>query len=143
MRLLRTIATWAGRTTLGQEAVASRADLSLFKQRPSFQFILGLILLGLSYVIGWPGVIASGIAAAYLKSPWVFVIGGPAIYGFSFLVWGVSMLLMGKGNIQYARAFAKYGIRIFIEKFAPQSHRENNPSSRPSGSASSRSNDNE
>ncbi len=143
MGLLRTVAAWAGRTAYGRAAVASRADLSLFKQRPSFLFIVGLILLGLSYVIGWPGVLASGIAAAYLKSPWIFVIGGPAIYAFSFLVWGISMLLMGKDNIKYAQALAKYGVRIFIEKFAPQSYRENNPSSRSSGSASSKSNDSE
>ena len=119
MTILRTLATWAAHTRYGREAVESKADLSLFRKPPSFQLVLGLILLGLSYVIGWPGVLASGIVAAYFKSPLIFVIGAPVIYGFSFLVWGVSMLLMGKDNIRYARALSKYGVRVFIEKFAP------------------------
>ncbi len=119
MAILHTIATYVSHTAYGRAAVESKADLSLFKKPPSFPFILGLILLGLSYVIGWPGVVVSGIAAAYLKNPLIFVIGGPAIYAVSFLVWAVSMLLMGKDNIKYARAFTKYGVRILIERFAP------------------------
>ena len=121
MTILRTVATWAAHTKYGREAVESKADLSLFRKPPSFQLVLGLILLGLSYVIGWPGVLASGVAATYFKSPLIFVIGAPVIYGLSFLVWGVSMLLMGKDNIKYAHALAKYGVRVFINKFAPLS----------------------
>ena len=119
MTILRTIATWVSHTTYGRAAVESKADLSLFKKPPSFTLILGLILLGLSYAIGWPGVVAAGIAATYLKRPLIFIIGAPAIYGFSWLVWVVSMLLMGKDNIKYVRALTKYGVRILIEKFAP------------------------
>ena len=121
MAILRTIAARLARTKYGRGAIESKADLSLFRKPPSFQLVLGLILLGLSYVIGWPGVLASGIVATYLRSPLIFVIGAPVIYGFSFLVWGISMLLMGKDNIKYARALAKYGVRVFIEKFAPLS----------------------
>lgn len=118
MAILRTIAARLAHTKYGREAVEAKADLSLFKKPPSFPFIFGLILLGLSYVIGWPGVVASGIVAAYLKNPLIFVIGGPAIYAVSFLVWAVSMLLMGKDNIKYARALTKYGVRVLIERFA-------------------------
>ncbi len=121
MAILKTIAARLAHTKYGRDAVESKADLSLFRKPPSFQLILGLILMGLSYVIGWPGVLASGIAATYLKKPLIFIIGAPLIYGFSFLVWTVSMLLIGKDNIKYARALAKYGVRVFIEKFAPLS----------------------
>ncbi len=121
MAILKTIAARLAHTKYGRYAVESKADLSLFRKPPSFQLILGLILMGLSYVIGWPGVLASGIAATYLKKPLIFIIGAPLIYGFSFLVWTVSMLLIGKDNIKYARALAKYGVRVFIEKFAPLS----------------------
>ncbi len=143
MAILHTIAIRVSHTAYGREAVESKADLSLFKQPPSFQFILGLTLLGLSYVIGWPGVLAAGIAATYLKRPLIFVIGAPLIYGFSFMVWGVSMLLMGKDNIKYVRALTKYAVRVLIEKFAPSYHGENNPSSRSSCPPSSSSNDKE
>ncbi len=118
MTILRTIAAWAAHTAYGREAVESKADLGIFKEPPSFVLVLGLVLMGLSYVIGWPGVIASGIAATYLKNPLIFIIGGPALYGFSFLVWGTSMLLIGKDNIKYMRALARYGVRIFIERFS-------------------------
>ncbi|MCL4558031.1 MAG: hypothetical protein M1491_05285 [Deltaproteobacteria bacterium] len=143
MAILRTIATRLAHTKYGREAVESKADLGLFGKPPSFQFVLGLILLGLSYVIGWPGVVATGIAATYLKNPLIFVIGAPVIYGFSYLVWGVSMILMGRDNIKYVRALTRYGVRIFIEKFVSLPHCENRPSSCSSGSPSRRSNDRE
>ena len=135
--LLRRIADRAARTAYGREAIRSKADLGIFKAPPSPALVIGLVLLGLSYVIGWPGVIASGVAAAYLKKPLVFIIGGPAVYAFSFLVWGVSMLLIGKDNIKYMRALGRYGTRVFIERFAGPSYREKSPSVPESGSPSS------
>ncbi|MEI7671475.1 MAG: hypothetical protein WCK00_05125, partial [Deltaproteobacteria bacterium] len=38
-------------------------DLSEFKERPTARLITGLILMGLSYVIGWPAVAALGVLA--------------------------------------------------------------------------------
>lgn len=128
MAILRTIAGWARRTAYGREAVASRADLSLFRQPPSFTLVLGLILLVLSYVIGWPCVLAAGALAVYLKDPLIFAIGGPATYALSWLVWGVSLLLMGKDNIRYMKALLRYGVRVFIEKYGAGDQGENKPS---------------
>jgi len=59
------------------------ADLSEFRERPTPQLIAGLILIGFSYLIGWPAVTALSILAVYLQEPLIAIIGCPTTYGFS------------------------------------------------------------
>jgi molybdate transport system substrate-binding protein len=69
------------------------ADLSEFRERPTPRLIAGLILMGLSYLIGWPAVAALSILAVWLHEPLIAVIGGPMTYGFSHVVFFVGAWL--------------------------------------------------
>lgn len=62
------------------------ADLSEFRERPTPRLIAGLILMGLSYLIGWPAVAFLIFLAAWLQKPLIAVIGCPVTYGFSYVV---------------------------------------------------------
>jgi hypothetical protein len=58
-------------------------DLSEFRERPKPRLIAGLIMMGFSYIIGWPAIAALSILAVYWHEPLIAVIGGPATYGLS------------------------------------------------------------
>jgi hypothetical protein len=101
-------------TEFARSAVAEKADLTAFKQRPSARTIMGVSLIGFSYVIGWPAVGALSALAVYLQKPLVAIIGGPLTYGLSHLVFLAGMYLAGA---EYTRIFLRWATRMAVEKF--------------------------
>lgn len=104
-------------TEFGREAVRDRADLSAFRDKPTVRLVLGLVILALSFVLGWPLVAAFGVAAIWFGNPYLALIGGPAAYAFSWGLWGIAMLLTGYESYKYGRIFARWATRRFIEKY--------------------------
>ncbi len=100
-------------TEFVRSAVAEKADLTAFKQRPSIRVIAGVSLIGFSYVIGWPAVGALSALAVYLQKPLVAIIGGPLTYGLSHLVFLAGMYLAGA---EYTRIFLRWAARMAMEK---------------------------
>jgi hypothetical protein len=92
------------------------ADLSEFKERPTPRLITGLILMGFSYVIGWPAVAALGFLAVWLKEPLVAVIGCPTIYGLSHVVFIIGAWLSRAPH--YMGMLTRYAIQLFIKKYS-------------------------
>ena len=90
------------------------ADLSEFKERPTPRLITGLILMAFSYVIGWPAVAALSALAVYLREPLVAVIGCPAIYGLSYVVFIIGAWLSRAPH--YMGTLAKYTMQSFFKK---------------------------
>ena len=82
------------------------------------RMIAGLILVGLSYALGWPAVAVFGFLAVYLGEPLIAVIGGPATYAVSHLMFFVGASLAGAG---YVRILTKYGTKILFRKLLRQS----------------------
>jgi hypothetical protein len=100
-------------TPYARKAVEEQADLSAFKKRPSARILLGVFMIGLSYVIGWPAVSALAGLAVYLKEPLVAIIGGPLTYGLSHLVFMAGMYLAGA---KYSAIFLRWATRMLVEK---------------------------
>ena len=121
MPFLKKIADRVARTEYGHNALKEELDLGYFKQPPPPRVIIGLLLLALSYLIGWPAVALCGILAAYFREPLILVIGGPLTYGLSWAVFGISMLLLGMHSYKGADLILKYMVRIFIQKHADKS----------------------
>lgn len=93
-------------------ALEEEADLSAFDGKPSLPLVVGLILIGLSLIVGgWPTIAALGVVAAWTGEPLLFVIGGPAAYAISWGIWGVGMLISGKESLHYGNQFARWGAR--------------------------------
>ena len=94
-------------------AMEEEADLSAFREKPSFKVIAGVFLIGFSYLIGWPAVAALGYLAIALHNQWLIVIGGPLTYGLSHLVFLLGMFLAGA---QYSMIFFRWLTRIAMER---------------------------
>ncbi len=108
-RVVRKIAA----TAYVRRALAEKADLSAFKKKPSARILLGVFLIGFSYVIGWPAVAALGALAVYFDQPLVALIGGPLTYGLSHLVFIAGMALSGA---EYSAIFLRWATRVLMEK---------------------------
>ena len=102
-------------TPYARKAVEEKADLNAFKQKPTVRILLGVFLIGFSYVIGWPAVGALSGLAVYLNEPLVAVIGGPLTYGLSHLVFLAGMYLAGA---KYSAIFLRWATRMLVEKWA-------------------------
>lgn len=118
VRLRCYLATKAAGTDFVRRAIAEKADLSAFKEKPTPRIISGVSLIGISYILGWPAVIGLGVVAAYLKKPLIAVIGGPLVYGFSHLVFLLGMYLAGA---RYSLIFFRWAARVAVEKMLPES----------------------
>jgi hypothetical protein len=97
-----------------KEMLDHPTDLSEFKERPTPRLIIGLILMGLSYVIGWPAVAALSILAVWFREPMIAVIGCPTTYGLSCVVFIVGAWLARAPH--YMGTLARYTIQFFLRK---------------------------
>jgi len=116
MRLIfRKLALWLYRNNYIKKAIDEKADLSAFMQRPSARIVIGICLMALSYVLGWPAVAFLGVVAIILREPLIAVIGGPLIYGFSHLVFLAGFYLTGaEYSVIFMRWAARRGVEILM-----------------------------
>ena len=96
------------------ELLENPTDLSEFHEHPTKRLITGLILMGLSYVIGWPAVAALTVLAAWFREPMIAVIGCPVTYGLSYLVFIAGAWLARAPH--YMGTLARYTIQLFLRK---------------------------
>ena len=96
-----------------KKAIADKADLSPFKERPSPRAMVGIAAIGISYIIGWPAVALLGVISIHLEKPMIAIIGGPLTYGLSHLVFILGMYLAGA---DYTRIFLRWATRKTMEK---------------------------
>jgi hypothetical protein len=114
--MLGPLARYLEDTQFARDAIEDRADLSPFKEKPSARLVIGLMILALSLILGWPVVAALGVAAVWVGDPYIVLIGGTAIYGFSWLLWAFSMYITGQESIKYGRIFLRWAVRRLVEK---------------------------
>ena len=97
-----------------KEILKTPADLSEFHKRPTPRLITGLILMGLSYVIGWPAVAALSALAVWSREPMIAIIGCPTTYGLSYVVFIVGAWLARAPH--YMGTLARYTIQALLRK---------------------------
>jgi hypothetical protein len=83
---------------------------------PSTRIVVGLILLGASYLLAWPAIALLGAIAAWLGRP-TLLLGGPVLYGLSWLVFAVGLVFLGGKSISTGRAFGLLLVRRLAERF--------------------------
>ena len=108
-RLVQQIA----QTAYVQSAMEENADLDSFKRKPTPRMIWGLVIIGVSYTIGWPMVGLLGMLAVVLDEPLVAIIGGPLTYGLSHLTFMLGAWLAGA---EHARAFFRWATRVLFSR---------------------------
>jgi uncharacterized RDD family membrane protein YckC len=97
-----------------QKILESPADISEFKERPTPRLIAGLILMVLSFLLGWPAVAALSVAAVWLKEPLIFIIGGPTTYALSYVVFIIGAWMARAPH--YLGILATYIMQTFLKK---------------------------
>jgi len=111
--MFRKIAARLAKTKYVREALEDTADLKSMRIQRSTRMIMGLILIGFSYIIGWPAVGAFGVLAVYFREPLIVAIGGPVIYGISHLVFLAGAWLAGA---EHARFLMRYTTKVVFRK---------------------------
>lgn len=114
MGLIASIARATARTEFARSAMEQKADLASFREKPSARVVTGIVLMAFSYLIGWPAVALFGILSIYFREPLIVIIGGPAIYGTSHLVFLAGLYLAGA---RYSYVFFRWATRLFVEKY--------------------------
>ena len=113
MKIIKKIARRAAKTQFARKALEEKTDLSAFREKPSPRIITGLVILAISYLLGWPAVGFCGFLSVYYNEPLIFVVGGPSIYGFSYLLFFLGIYLAGA---VYTRIFLGWAARRALEK---------------------------
>ena len=108
------VATYLAGRKYVAEMLEHPADLREFKEPRTKRLTAGLILMGLSYVIGWPAVAALTALAAWFREPMIAVIGCPTTYGLSYLVFIAGAWLARAPH--YMGALARYSMQFFLRK---------------------------
>jgi hypothetical protein len=109
-------------TAYVRSAVEDHASLDSLKQKPTRRMIWGLIVIGISYTIGWPMVGLLGMLAVYLNEPLVAVIGGPVTYGLSHLTFMVGAWLAGT---EHAKVLCRWATRLIVSKLGDRDQTRN------------------
>lgn len=113
MNIVKRTALYLARTKYCKTAIEDRADLKAIREKPTPSMVAGLIMIGFSYVIGLPAVVAMGIIAVWVKKPLVAVIGGPLIYAISTIIFIIGIRMAGK---TYVHVFCRWMVRVVLEK---------------------------
>jgi hypothetical protein len=111
--MIRKITERLAKTKYIRDAMEDQTDVKDIWKRPTPRMIIGVALVGFSYIIGWPAVTALGILAVYSRKPMIIVLGGPITYGISHLVFLAGAWLAGA---QYAQILIKYTAKTLFRK---------------------------
>jgi hypothetical protein len=97
-----------------KEILENQADLGEFKERMTPRLIAGLILMVLSFIMGWPAIAALSAMAVWFKKPLIAIIGCPTTYALSYLVFIVGAWLSRAPH--YLDTLARYTLQSFLKK---------------------------
>jgi hypothetical protein len=103
------------RLPLVQRALETPIDPVLLRPA-STRIVVGLILLVASYFLAWPAIALLGAIAAWLRRP-VLLLGGPVLYGLSWLVFAIGLALIGSKSHSTGRALGMLLVRRLAKKF--------------------------
>jgi len=97
-----------------QKIMEPPADLSEFKARPTPRLIAGLILMVLSFIVGWPAIAALGVLAVWWQEPLIIVIGGPSAYALSCLIFFIGAWMARAPH--YLNTLTRYSLQVLFKK---------------------------
>jgi hypothetical protein len=112
-RLTEKIILYFAARTFVRSAIEDHADLDAFREKPTLTVLVGVFAIAISFPLGWPAVAGLGLLSIKMQTPWIVVIGGPLIYGFSHLVFLFGMYLSGA---VYSLIFCRWLTRVVMER---------------------------
>lgn len=98
-----------------QKIMETPADLSEFKERPTTALNCRIgIDWFCSFIMGWPAVAALSVLAVWFQEPLIAVIGCPATYALSYVVFIIGAWLSRAPH--YMGTLLRYGAQRFFRK---------------------------
>ena len=113
MNLIRKIARRIAKTKLARHAINEKADLDIFKEKPSRRVFGGVFLMAISYIIGWPMIGLFGALSLYWGEPLMIIIGGPILFGVAHLAFLAGLYLAGG---KYIMPFIRWATRVTLKR---------------------------
>lgn len=111
-----------------KKKLTNPVNLEAFRKKPTPRFVLGMAIIGLSYLMAWPLISVFGVLAIYLQRPLLFAIGSPIAYGTSYLVFMLGVIVAGKETVIYLTVFMQWslakGLARLVGPFAEPGGRE-------------------
>jgi len=112
---LSSMARRLARTKFGQKAMTQPDGLGILKQRPTRRVYGGLALMALSYLTGLPALAVLSYLSVKMSKPMIIAVGGPVVFAFVHIMFGVGVYLAGKN---YAMDALLWATKRFLEKYA-------------------------
>ena len=113
MNIIKRTALYFAGKKFCREAIYERADLTELAEKPSKSVLVGILMIGFSYIIGLPAVVAFGVIAVWMNKPMIGIVGGPVIYAISTVIFLIGIKMAGK---KYFMVCLKWLTRITLEK---------------------------
>ena len=113
MNIIRKIAKGIAKTNFARKAIDEGADLSAFRKKLTVQNLLGIFLMGGSYMIGWPAVGLIGALSIHWREPLLLLIGAPVLLVVAHLFFLLGMYLAGG---KYILILLRWATRVTLEK---------------------------
>ena len=113
MDIIRKIARGIAETKFGIKAVNENVDLNAFKEKPSAKVLLGIFLMVMSYIIGWPMIGLFGVLSLYWNEPLIIIVGGPLLFVVAHLAFLAGVYLAGG---KYIMPFIRWVTRVTLKK---------------------------
>jgi len=113
--LLRSFARGLAQTKFGQKSLTKPDGLSILKQQPGTRVYVGLVLMAMSYLIGLPALTFLSYLSVKLSKPMTIAVGGPVVFLFVHIMFGVGVYLAGQN---YAVALLQWATKRFLQKYA-------------------------
>ena len=113
MAIIKKIARGIAQTKFARSAIDERADLSAFREKLTARKVSGIMLMGCSYILGWPAVAFIGGMSLHLREPLLITIGAPVFLVIAHLMFIFGMYLAGG---KYFMVFLRWATRIALER---------------------------
>ncbi len=114
-----------------RDALAKEDDLATITAKPTPRIWMGLGLIGLSYLIGWPAVGLLAWISYHLREPLIVVAGGPVTYGLSHVVFWIGLYCAGT---PYIRPLLQWAARRLAKRLEVSSSEGSPPKVSATGS---------
>ena len=115
MSLLRPFARRLAQTKFGQKSLTKPDGQPIFKRQPGTRVYVGLVLMAMSYLTGLPALAFLSYLALKLSKPVTIAVGGPVVFLFVHIMFGVGVYLAGQN---YALEVLQWATKRFIKKYA-------------------------
>lgn len=115
MSLLRSFARRLAQTGFGQKSLTQPDGLSVFKQKPGTRVYVGLVLMGLSFLISLPALAFLSYLSVKLSRPMTIAVGGPVVILLVHIMFGLGVYLAGQN---YAVTVLQWATKQFLQKYA-------------------------